>query len=240
MIQYVRSREDEDINKSMLPSQCLASCCLGGQNHRVNSTIAFKEWSLVCDALGSGAQSVILRKGGIHEGRGGFSFDEDQFALFPTLFHEQEKHLRDYSQATATKSPEAEYQPGDEVTIKCWAELSCVWNLNSWQTIKELEPHHIWSRSTIRERFEWSRSPGNPPGIKMALVRVYRLGQPCKIQYQRNHGGCRSWLQLPEMSCDEWQTRNPVLDDEAFAAIRRSVEKIAGLPQHQSGSGLSG
>jgi hypothetical protein len=49
----------------------------------------FKEWSLVCDALGAGAQSVILRKGGIHEGRGGFWWKHDRFFLFPTHFHEQ-------------------------------------------------------------------------------------------------------------------------------------------------------
>src|SRR5213082_2938121 len=49
----------------------------------------FKEWSLVCDALGRGRQSVILRKGGIAEGRGGFSFRHREFFLFPTFFHEQ-------------------------------------------------------------------------------------------------------------------------------------------------------
>ena len=49
----------------------------------------FEEWSRVCAALGAGAQSVILRKGGIHEGRGGFWWKHDRFFLFPTHFHEQ-------------------------------------------------------------------------------------------------------------------------------------------------------
>ena len=206
----------------------------------MNTTTAFKEWSLVCDALGSGIQSVILRKGGIHEGRGGFSFDQDQFALFPTMFHEQEKHLRDGFQTPANKSQAEEYQLEDEVTINCWAQLSCVWNLNTWQPIRELEPHHIWSRSTIRERFEWSKSSGDLPGIKMALVRVYRLGQPWIIRYQRNHGGCRSWLELQEIPRASWETRSPVLNEEAFSAVRQGVEEIAGLPQHQPGSGAAG
>ena len=55
--------------------------------------IAFKEWSLVCDALGDGRQSIILRKGGIAEGRDGFQFKHREFFLFPTHFHEQAKHL---------------------------------------------------------------------------------------------------------------------------------------------------
>src|SRR6266516_687303 len=37
-------------------------------------SIGFKEWSLVCDVLGGGRQSVILRKGGMAEERGGFHF----------------------------------------------------------------------------------------------------------------------------------------------------------------------
>jgi hypothetical protein len=52
-------------------------------------SIGFKEWSLVCGALGSGEQSIILRKGGIAEGRSGFSFQHREFFLFPTFFHEQ-------------------------------------------------------------------------------------------------------------------------------------------------------
>ena len=41
------------------------------------------------DALGRGEQIVILRKGGIAEGRGGFRAEHDRFWLFPTRFHQQ-------------------------------------------------------------------------------------------------------------------------------------------------------
>ena len=50
----------------------------------------FKEWQVVCDALASGRQAIILRKGGIHEGRAGFSFAEENFFLFPNRFHNQD------------------------------------------------------------------------------------------------------------------------------------------------------
>src|SRR4029077_13319887 len=53
----------------------------------------FKEWSLVCDAMGAGRQSIILRKGGIAEGRGGFQWQADGFFLFPTHFHEQDRRV---------------------------------------------------------------------------------------------------------------------------------------------------
>src|SRR5438445_10939324 len=57
-------------------------------------SIGFKEWAVVCEALGRGRQSIILRKGGIAEGRDGFSFKHKDFYLFPTWFHEQPQKVR--------------------------------------------------------------------------------------------------------------------------------------------------
>ena len=51
-----------------------------------SGVIAFKEWDVICEALEDGRQSVILRKGGIHEGREGFSFAHEEFVLFPIFF----------------------------------------------------------------------------------------------------------------------------------------------------------
>src|SRR5205823_8851132 len=57
-------------------------------------SVGFKEWAMVCEALGRGRQSIILRKGGIAEGRDGFSFKHNEFLLFPTWFHEQPQKVR--------------------------------------------------------------------------------------------------------------------------------------------------
>jgi hypothetical protein len=51
-------------------------------------SVGFKEWALVCEALGTGEQTILLRKGGIAEGRDGFGFRHSEFFLFPTFFHE--------------------------------------------------------------------------------------------------------------------------------------------------------
>ena len=53
-----------------------------------------KEWAIVCEAMGRGEQSVILRKGGLAEGRAGFAFRYAEFFLFPTFFHEQVDQVR--------------------------------------------------------------------------------------------------------------------------------------------------
>ena len=76
--------------------------------------VAFKEWSIICDTLGCGNQSLILRKGGIHEGKKGFRFEHEKFALFPTRFHEQEERVRIDSEKSVR--PKTEYQIGENST----------------------------------------------------------------------------------------------------------------------------
>ena len=55
---------------------------------------SLKEWSSVIDALGRGEHILLIRKGGIAEGRDGFRFKHPDFLLFPTLFHEQVAKLK--------------------------------------------------------------------------------------------------------------------------------------------------
>ncbi len=54
---------------------------------------AFKEWAIIVDALGRREQIIILRKGGISEGRDGFQMEHPQFLLFPTLYHQQRESV---------------------------------------------------------------------------------------------------------------------------------------------------
>ena len=56
---------------------------------------AFKEWLVIVDALAAGEQSLLLRKGGIAEGRGGFDPElAERFWLFPTQFHAQREKTK--------------------------------------------------------------------------------------------------------------------------------------------------
>ena len=54
---------------------------------------AFKEWAVICRALTTGRQDVILRKGGIVEPGGRFQVLTDDFYLFPTFVHQSKDHL---------------------------------------------------------------------------------------------------------------------------------------------------
>jgi hypothetical protein len=150
----------------------------------------FKEWSMVCDALGAGAQSIILRKGGIHEGRGGFFWKHDRFFLFPTRFHEQDVQFP----WTGTSAPLLEAEDGPH-TISLFAEVAFKHQLTSWDDVERLRPFHFWTTETIRERFDYTENTG----ISLAFLRVSRAAEPWTFPHQARFGGCRSWLDFPDV-----------------------------------------
>jgi hypothetical protein len=155
--------------------------------------IGFKEWQVVCDALGSGRQSLILRKGGIHEGRQGFSFAHESFFLFPTRFHAQGDHVRE-----GEVKPMPEWQPGDPIRITHHVEVVSAVTLTDWEEVAALEPLHIYSEATVRDRFDWEGKGMASGSIHVAKVRVRKLAEPWEFPYETKFGGCRSWLSLPD------------------------------------------
>ena len=44
-----------------------------------------REWAVIVEALGQGEQILILRKGGIAEGRGGFQAEHERFSYFHAI-----------------------------------------------------------------------------------------------------------------------------------------------------------
>ncbi|MGI8957700.1 MAG: DUF1802 family protein [Chthoniobacterales bacterium] len=150
--------------------------------------IGFKEWAPVCDALGSGRQSVIIRKGGIAEGRDGFAFRYRKFFLFPTFFHEQLERVR----FPDTRLPQP--RP-DEIEIRFFAQVEKARLLTRWEDVRALAPLHILRESVVRERFEYDEAPG----VHVAFVKIFRLGPVWRFPDAKAYGGCRSWVELPEL-----------------------------------------
>ncbi|RYD37849.1 MAG: DUF1802 family protein, partial [Verrucomicrobiaceae bacterium] len=171
------------------------------------SVHGFKEWSLVCEALGTGVQSLILRKGGIHEGRGGFWWRHNRFFLFPTHFHEQGAQFPwSRPEKSGMTAPAVETDAVTH-TLEFLAVVDFKHQITSWEAAAALEPFHFWTEETVRARFDYSEEAG----ISLAFLRVYRLAEPWTFPDQRNFGGCRSWLDLPKPP--ESLSVIPVLDE---------------------------
>lgn len=171
--------------------------------------MAFKEWAVVVDALGRGDQIIILRKGGISEGRGGFQIEHVRFFLFPTLFHQQRESVlpdaqRHYDVLAPKLSP-------DLVRLEFFAEVADWKFLESPEAMSRLRGQHIWREEVAQERFDWGQSKS----IYAMAVRVFRLPRAVELPMLPEYGGCKSWVDLETLiSTDGAQ---PALTDGEFA-----------------------
>jgi hypothetical protein len=177
--------------------------------------IGFKEWALVCDALGRGEQSVILRKGGIAEGRDGFRFKHAEFFLLPTLFHEQVARTR---LPADTRLPEPKT---GIIEIRHLARVEWYAVIKDWDIVEKLTPHHIWQESEIEARFNYDKAAE----LNLAFVRVFRLEPAWSFPDAPAYGGCRSWVTLPEFP--KGTRLVPVLNDATNAAHSAELKRLA-------------
>ncbi|MCC5021581.1 MAG: DUF1802 family protein [Candidatus Synoicihabitans palmerolidicus] len=182
-------------------------------------TPAFKEWSTIVNGLSVGDQTLILRKGGISEDRGGFDVKADPFWLLPTKFHAQAEKLK----------PSVHLVPPDSSTpeviqLTAFAKLHAHHFLTCWPDVMALSSLHHWTDTTIRERSEWSR----PAGIHLLLVRIYRLNSLISFPLTSAQSGCKSWVSIP--ICPSGSPSPPALDDTAFeqqiAQIQISLQTL--------------
>jgi hypothetical protein len=172
---------------------------------------AFKEWAVVVDALGRGEQILNLRKGGIHEGRGGFQVEHPRFWLFPTLFHQQRESVVPGAQECFDRIS-GFFPPAETLRIEFHAEIVEWRRLESLADAERLRGQHVWRDEVIAERFDWGKSKN----IFAMAVRVFRLPSPVELRMLPAYGGCKSWVELEqEVEIDQ---AAPVLSDSEFAA----------------------
>ncbi len=177
---------------------------------QTSSNIAFKEWAVVCAALAAGRQTIILRKGGIDEGREGFRVAHHEFWLLPTRFHQ------DPSQLTPDAKPlwqqvHAQPPPPGKFQIDLYAVVQQVFEVRDLDALNQIAAEHILSAETIQQRYHYRH-----PGLFVLAVRIYRIPQPHEVSDSPYIAGCKSWVELPASISTSGAT--PVLDDAAFAA----------------------
>jgi len=184
---------------------------------------AFKEWTVICQALAQADQSLIIRKGGISEGKSGFSFESERFLLFPTYFHAQNDKIK-----SAHVELRKEHELGDQIELTHLAELTYTCSVAKWETVQALDEFHIWSEETMRERFDWQKKSDQSKSlikdlVHVAIVRIYELPEPFVMTYERAHHGCKSWIDIKEVPELLIEKAEPVLSQ------RQHESKVAEL-----------
>jgi hypothetical protein len=165
--------------------------------------VAFKEWQVVIDAIASGEQDILLRKGGISEGKFGFQWLHPDFFLFPSLYHEQAQQVLPNADGGERGWVPPKGLAEDDIVFSVYVETVESGRLTNWDEVLELAPRHIWREEIVRERFEW----GDEPGIAYAKIRAWVLDDPWILKDRATFGGCRSWFGLPTDENGGWRDR---------------------------------
>ena len=190
--------------------------------HIPTSAVGFKEWSYVCDSLAQGVQTLVLRKGGIHEGRSGFQWKHTGFFLFPTWFHTQGEKLR-----WVPENAQSSYPPEEErtsVEIHGYATLEHVWKVTDWAQMQAISHLHLWNEDVVHERFVYDEESC----LHVALLRAYQLPECWTFPYTKAFGGCRSWVTLPDAGLPTLAEATPAIAEAAWLETATELHHLLG------------
>jgi hypothetical protein len=171
---------------------------------KIPNHTALKEWASVIEALGSGEQVVLIRKGGLADQS--FGVEADRFYLFPTNYHDA-----------------GGGEPA-HVPITHWAEMIKSWQIRDAAMLPRLESLTILGRAAIETRYRFRPDQA----INVIAVRAYRLPNAVNIAMKPEYAGCRSWVSIDEeiaidgsvAAIDEREMQGRVASiDELFAAV---------------------
>ncbi len=155
--------------------------------------VAFKEWSVVVQALLEARQTVLLRKGGIRENEGRFTIESEEFFLYPTKVHQDPESLIHADQSQLIMA--AVEQIGDDhVNLKAFARVEHYQRVRDIERIHALWGHHGWTQNLIDQRFHG----GNEDWLDVFVLRVFRLRKTMVLKNDPQFAGCKSWIHLPE------------------------------------------
>lgn len=173
--------------------------------NKIPNHTSLKEWASVIDALGSGDQIVLIRKGGLADQT--FGVEAARFYLFPTNYHDaggaEPAHVR----------------------ITHWAEVLKTWQILDSELLQRLEPLTILDRETINTRYRFRPDQA----INVIAVRAYRLAKPADVVMKPEYSGCRSWVSIDEEI--DIAGSLPALDEEAMQARIAAIDGLL-LPVH--------
>ncbi|KAG2500733.1 hypothetical protein HYH03_001497 [Edaphochlamys debaryana] len=221
MLQSVRGAHAGAARPRQQAKRDVASRALAGAERppAVRVTKALKEWAPAIDALASGEQTVLFRKGGIKEPT--FKPEATSFLLFPTAFHTDQQLLKPgvaerYAQALQL-NPKAE----KSLTLPCVAEVTGAWTTFNPAVLTATDDLHVWTEQFIETRLKWrAKQP-----ITVLELRTWRLARPLALPVAEEMFGCFSWVDVSGLVEVDMAGAVPVLEAGAFAARQQRLRQ---------------
>jgi hypothetical protein len=171
--------------------------------------LALKEWGAVAHALLDGRQTLLLRKGGIHERAFTVEGAGAGILLFPTVAHSHAERVRPEH---ADLLPLGAADVGDAaLTVRCGVQIMATIDVARPQRLPDVADLHIWTDASIQaERVEFRPRHA----LQALVVRAVALTEPITLERSEAYGGCRSWVDLPI----GWDGAGRVVHDDARLA----------------------
>lgn len=159
---------------------------------RTATTLALKEWGAVAHALLDGRQTVLLRKGGIHEKAFRMS-DAGAFVLFPTVAHSHAERVRaEHTDLLSRGEADVDEAAGTFV-VRCGLTLVEAVPVTRPEGLDSIADLHIWTAASVKaDRLDFR--PRHP--LQALVVRAQEL-EPIVLPRLDTYGGCKSWIDLP-------------------------------------------
>lgn len=159
---------------------------------RAEPVVALKEWAAVAHALLDGRQTVLLRKGGIHEKA--FALDHHgRFVLFPTVAHSHRERVRP-EHLDVLASGEADVDDDAAAfTVRVGLTVVAAVAVRRPEGLERIEDLHIWTAESVRA----DRLDFRPKQALQAVVVKAIAIPPVTLPRLETYAGCRSWVDLP-------------------------------------------
>lgn len=190
---------------------------------QTTTTLALKEWAAVAHALLDGRQTILLRKGGIHEKA--FAVGEDRFVLFPTVAHSHVERVRAEHHDVLEMGAGDVDEANNRFVVRCGISLVEVVPVDRPERLDRISDLHIWTGDSIRkERLEFRPKKV----LQILVVRAFELPEPVTLERLPDYGGCKSWVDLP-LAWDG-TTGRQVHTEARLAADATRVRAAVSLP----------
>ena len=170
---------------SLAPSETVAA-----------TRLALKEWGAVACALLDGRQTLLLRKGGIHEKAFTIQGEAQPFVLFPTVAHSHRERVRpEHHDLLACGEAQLDEAAGT-FDVRVGLTIVGAVAVARPQRLPDIADLHIWTDESVQtERVDFR--PKHQ--LQALVVRAVALPTPVRLARRDAYAGCRSWVDLPDI-----------------------------------------
>ncbi|WP_370324792.1 DUF1802 family protein [Euzebya sp.] len=173
------------------------------------TALALKEWGAAIHALLDGRQTILLRKGGIHEKAFVTPEAGGGFLLFPTVAHTHAERTRPEHHDLLARG-DADVAE-DAVTIRAAMRLVGAVDVARPDRLPEIADLHIWTDASIQaDRVDFRPKKA----LQVLVVQAVALPDPVTLPRIEAYGGCRSWIDVHA----PWAGEGRVIHDGARLA----------------------